>query len=168
MTNPPTINAESELVARLRTEVEIWKCSYGGAGYPHLIATLTEAAATIERLHSPHETLFDAIKHGDEVHRAWLREAIENHFGGKPVPPPRAANPSAHDQGRQEGIEMAAKACEALGDKIMKRAEKEHRHENYDEYEHLECQAGVTGLCATAVRKLKKLRALSVKPDEAP
>lgn len=38
-TTPPT--PESELVARLRTEIEIWKCSYGGAGYPHLMAILS-------------------------------------------------------------------------------------------------------------------------------
>lgn len=31
-------------------------------------------------------TLFDAIAHGDDVHRAWLKEAIDNHFAGKPVP----------------------------------------------------------------------------------
>jgi hypothetical protein len=35
------------------------------------------------------DSLFDAIAHGDEAHRAWLREAIEAHFSGKPVPPPR-------------------------------------------------------------------------------
>lgn len=26
------------------------------------------------------EKLFDAIKHGDEVHQAWLKKAIEEHF----------------------------------------------------------------------------------------
>lgn len=25
-------------------------------------------------------TLFDAIKHGDEEHRAWLKDAIDKHF----------------------------------------------------------------------------------------
>src|SRR3982751_1741333 len=39
-------------------------------------------------------TLFDAIQHGDEIHKAWLKEAIENHFAGKPVPPPRAKTPA--------------------------------------------------------------------------
>ena len=34
-------------------------------------------------------TLFNAIKHGDEEHRTWLKEAIGNHFAGLPVPPPR-------------------------------------------------------------------------------
>lgn len=31
------------------------------------------------------ETLFDAIKHGDPIHQAWLKDAIEAHFAGKPV-----------------------------------------------------------------------------------
>lgn len=26
------------------------------------------------------KTLFDAIKHGDDKHQEWLREAINNHF----------------------------------------------------------------------------------------
>ena len=34
------------------------------------------------------ETLFDAIKHGDEKHQAWLKQAIEDHFAGRPVQPP--------------------------------------------------------------------------------
>lgn len=33
-------------------------------------------------------TLYDAVKHGDELHRKWLNAAIEAHFDGKPVPPP--------------------------------------------------------------------------------
>jgi hypothetical protein len=35
------------------------------------------------RIHS----LFDAIAHGDNKHRAWLRNAIEMHFDGFAVPP---------------------------------------------------------------------------------
>lgn len=34
------------------------------------------------------DTLFDAIKHGDAAHQAWLKEAIDSHLSGKPVPPP--------------------------------------------------------------------------------
>jgi hypothetical protein len=33
--------------------------------------------------------LFDAIAHGDEEHRAWLKEAIEAYFNWKEIPPPR-------------------------------------------------------------------------------
>jgi hypothetical protein len=32
------------------------------------------------------DTLFDAIKHGDEEHQAWLKSAIEAHFAGNPMP----------------------------------------------------------------------------------
>lgn len=35
------------------------------------------------------ERLFSAIAHGDEDHRAWLREAISAFYIGDPVPPPR-------------------------------------------------------------------------------
>jgi hypothetical protein len=31
-------------------------------------------------------TLFDAIKHGDEDHQGWLKEAIRCHFNGLPMP----------------------------------------------------------------------------------
>lgn len=33
------------------------------------------------------DTLFDAIAHGDAQHRAWLKEAIADHFDGRPVKP---------------------------------------------------------------------------------
>lgn len=32
------------------------------------------------------ETLFDAIKHGDEDHQGWLKEAIRCHFNDLPMP----------------------------------------------------------------------------------
>lgn len=38
--------------------------------------------------------LYEAIKHGDETHREWLKEALLNWFAGKPVPPPRSATPA--------------------------------------------------------------------------
>lgn len=34
------------------------------------------------------EQLFQAIKHGSPEHQAWLKEAIECHFAGKPIPEP--------------------------------------------------------------------------------
>jgi len=30
--------------------------------------------------------LFDKIAHGEQGHRDWLEEAIQNHFQGKPMP----------------------------------------------------------------------------------
>lgn len=37
----------------------------------------------------PRKALFDAIKQGDQNHQDWLREAIDSHFAGRPVPEPR-------------------------------------------------------------------------------
>ena len=53
-----------------------------------------EANRSITELNAKRDSLFDAIAHGDADHRAWLLEAINAHFGGKPVPGPRG-------QGRQ-------------------------------------------------------------------
>ena len=33
--------------------------------------------------------LFEFLKHGDEKHQAWLREAIDAFFAGKPRPEPK-------------------------------------------------------------------------------
>lgn len=34
-------------------------------------------------------TLFNALAHGSEEHRAWLKKAIDDHFAGRPVEVPR-------------------------------------------------------------------------------
>ena len=31
------------------------------------------------------DSLFDAIAHGDDEHRAWLKKAIDDHFAGRVV-----------------------------------------------------------------------------------
>lgn len=41
------------------------------------------------------DRIFAALAHGDERHRAWLREAIGNHLAGKPVPAPYPPSPSS-------------------------------------------------------------------------
>jgi hypothetical protein len=41
------------------------------------------------------QDLYEAIAHGDEEHRAWLKEAIANWNKGKPVPSPRGKNSTA-------------------------------------------------------------------------
>jgi hypothetical protein len=43
------------------------------------------------------ETLFDAIKHGDEDHQGWLKEAIHCHFNGLPMPEYVAGKPKVTD-----------------------------------------------------------------------
>lgn len=50
--------------------------------YGEIIALEEELAAT-RRLMA---TLFEAIAHGSPEHRRWLKEAIDNHCTGKPVP----------------------------------------------------------------------------------
>lgn len=47
---------------------------------------LPEADAKTSSRSDKIATLFDAIKHGDEAHQAWLKEAITAHFAGLPVP----------------------------------------------------------------------------------
>ena len=42
---------------------------------------LSAARATIARI----STLFDAVAHGDDEHRAWLKQAIDDHMAGRPV-----------------------------------------------------------------------------------
>lgn len=41
------------------------------------------------------DSIFAAIQHGDERHRAWLKDALQAHFDGRPVPPPNI--PAAPD-----------------------------------------------------------------------
>jgi hypothetical protein len=48
----------------------------------------------LARINSKIQTLFDAIKHGDEDHQAWLKEAIRCHFEGLPMPEYVAGKPS--------------------------------------------------------------------------
>ena len=36
------------------------------------------------------ETLYDAIAHGDDAHRVWLKQAIEDHFAGRAVARPNS------------------------------------------------------------------------------
>lgn len=60
------------------------------------IDTLVDRAEAAEKAAAG---LFDAIAHGDDTHREWLKEAISNWFSGLPVPPPRDAK---KDLGRVE------------------------------------------------------------------
>lgn len=55
------------------------------AGCPHETIDRLQSLANVGRRA---KTLFDAIAHGDEQHRAWLKKAIEDHFAGRPVERP--------------------------------------------------------------------------------
>ena len=50
---------------------------------------LEAISIAIERLRQPSQSnaLFNAIKHGDAEHQAWLKQALENYFEGLPMPP---------------------------------------------------------------------------------
>ncbi len=64
-------------------------------------------------------TLFDAIQHGDAEHREWLRQAIDAHFAGEPVPEPRG-------KGRKEArIAVLEGALEFIADSPDPGEEKE-------------------------------------------
>jgi hypothetical protein len=43
--------------------------------------------ARVYKLETLIATLWPAIQHGSDEHKKWLRQAIENHFKGLPVPP---------------------------------------------------------------------------------
>lgn len=68
---------------------------------------------------SPQATLFEAIKHGDEAHQTWLKQAIEDHFAGRPVqrvvmkaePQP---HPTCDCLTREELVEALGKAFDGL------------------------------------------------------
>jgi hypothetical protein len=56
-----------------------------------------------------------AILHGDEVHRAWLRDAGDAFITGKPIPPPRDSKGKLADAGLNF-VTLRIKDCN--GDKI--------------------------------------------------
>lgn len=54
-------------------------------------------------------SVYLAIAHGDEEHRGWLSEALDNIFAGKPVPEPRGKNTDW-----KQRAEAAEAACAVL------------------------------------------------------
>lgn len=55
---------------------------------------LARAAIAVKTLGTPTRTeIYEALKHGDEEHQAWLREAIAAVFDGDPIPAPRGVTP---------------------------------------------------------------------------
>lgn len=51
--------------------------------------------------------LYEAIKHGDDVHREWLREALLAWFAGRPVPEARSAPPAGRTLTADEMLDLA-------------------------------------------------------------
>lgn len=55
---------------------------------PAQASETAEAGHSHETKESLEKTLFAAIAHGDDKHRTWLKQAIEDHFSGRPVSQP--------------------------------------------------------------------------------
>jgi hypothetical protein len=67
-----------------------------------------------------HETLFNAIAHGDEKHRAWLKQAIDDHFAGRPVLRPDETSSTvettpARSEAIQRRADAVANSCKVCG-----------------------------------------------------
>jgi hypothetical protein len=59
---------------------------YGKLGRDERLAEfIVQSVNAASRIRS----LFDAIAHGSEDHRAWLKKALDDHFAGRPVEAPR-------------------------------------------------------------------------------
>lgn len=62
-------------------------------------------------------SLFEAIAHGDDEHRDWLREAIANHLAGKPVPPPNGKGRAEAAEAKLQRVrDLVDECCSGFGD----------------------------------------------------
>ena len=68
-----------------------------------LIDRTNAAEGALTALKQRVDTLFAAIQHGDDAHRAWLWAAVAAHFSGGPVPSPKG-------DGRRAEVVKAARA----------------------------------------------------------
>jgi hypothetical protein len=66
--------------------------SYFDAAEPARAAWNRRIERTAQAQGVTQETLYEALKHGDELHRRWLREALAAVFSRSPVPPPYDRN----------------------------------------------------------------------------
>lgn len=48
--------------------------------YSELFSAYSDQFAIVTKLRLQIANLFEAIKHGDEIHQAWLKAKIEEHF----------------------------------------------------------------------------------------
>lgn len=94
---------------------------------------------------SRQETLFEAIKHGDQQHQDWLKQAIDDHFAGRPVERPqgKGTKEAARDQALREAMAAQCTGCKASWEYDGKY----HRPPNGDLESWFECEAkGVRAL----------------------
>lgn len=75
-------------------------------------------AAAMSRAPDPQvASLHAAIQHGDEEHRVWLKEAIDAHFAGRPVPEPRG---KGNKEARIASLEAALGDLLALTERLAR------------------------------------------------
>ena len=67
-------------------------CWVGGNVHRHALDRAKAAESALAAARAQAERLFDVIAHGDDEHRRWLKQAIEDHFAGRVVPTPRGRN----------------------------------------------------------------------------
>jgi hypothetical protein len=99
-----------------RGQDEAWEANTD-YGRTELLADARAAIAAYEATRTPEaaqvESLFSAIAHGDDEHRVWLKEAIDAHFAGDPVPPCRGkGRKEAQVEMLREALDTAAGAIE--------------------------------------------------------
>lgn len=51
----------------------------------HVLRLIQSKDKELEQLRAKLSTLFEAIKHGDEKHQLWLKDAIEKHIRGEKI-----------------------------------------------------------------------------------
>ncbi len=44
------------------------------------VTEIQDLITTVDQMWTKRDTLFDAVKHGDEQHQTWLKKAIVEHF----------------------------------------------------------------------------------------
>lgn len=87
------INVKSIDVAK--TKIEIKKCPIAVQQYISSLESLVDIQKhtidkAIKKLKSLDKNeLFKALAHGDDDHRDWLKEAIDNFYKGEPIKPVR-------------------------------------------------------------------------------
>lgn len=99
-----------------------------GARVMQLFATIDQQAELVAQLRAEKAALataqqvFEAIAHGDDDHRDWLKEACENIWAGKEVPEPRGKNTNADLQARLASAQGALREIARNGTKYCSRA----------------------------------------------
>lgn len=79
----PDLNEETTFEEKLKClEEGLFYCTGVAGGHDVPTGDFEAALEVVKKL----GTLFEVIEHGEPDHRQWLKEAIEAHFTGNPLP----------------------------------------------------------------------------------